>query len=67
MTDSIWFELADCIGHALAKRWLTCRPRQVARASDAETTITPKPREGQSREDATDRPTRLEAESTPSE
>jgi hypothetical protein len=25
MTDAIWFELADCIGHALAKRWLARR------------------------------------------
>jgi hypothetical protein len=25
MTETIWFELADCIGHALAKRWLTRR------------------------------------------
>jgi hypothetical protein len=25
MTDTIWFELADCIGHALAKRWLDRR------------------------------------------
>jgi hypothetical protein len=25
MTDTIWFELADCIGHALAKCWLAKR------------------------------------------
>jgi hypothetical protein len=33
MTDTIWFELADCIGHALAKRWLA--RRQGPRASPA--------------------------------
>jgi hypothetical protein len=30
MTATIWFELADCIGHALAKRWLTRRPSSRA-------------------------------------
>jgi hypothetical protein len=25
MTQTIWFELADCIGRALANRWLTRR------------------------------------------
>jgi len=25
MSDDIWFELADCIGEALAKRWLARR------------------------------------------
>ena len=25
MTDTIWFDLVDCIGHALAKRWLARR------------------------------------------
>jgi hypothetical protein len=31
MTATIWFELADCIGHALAKRWLARRPSPRAR------------------------------------
>jgi hypothetical protein len=25
MSDTIWFQLADCLGHALAKRWLARR------------------------------------------
>lgn len=27
MSDDIWFELADCIGEALAKRWLARKSR----------------------------------------
>jgi hypothetical protein len=27
MKDNIFFELADCVGEALAKRWLAQRPR----------------------------------------
>jgi hypothetical protein len=35
MTATIWFELADCIGHALAKRWLARRPSARARPETA--------------------------------
>jgi len=31
MNDNIWFELADCVGDALANRWLAKRSRSGKR------------------------------------
>jgi hypothetical protein len=67
MTDTIWFELADCIGHALAQRWLARRrgPRALP-ATEPVIAAKPVP-EGQGLEDKAAGAGRPPTDSTPSE
>jgi hypothetical protein len=67
MNDTIWLDLADCIGHALAKRWLARRrcPRALA-ATDPIDRANPVP-EGQTLEDRATGDAGPHMESTPSE
>jgi hypothetical protein len=67
MNDTIWLDLADCIGHAIAKRWLARRrgPRILA-ATDSVITTNQVP-EGQTLEDRAAGDSRLQTELTPSE
>jgi len=67
MTEMIWFELADCIGHALAKRWLA-RRRKHGPSAATEPAIAAKPMpEGQGLEDKAARDGRPHMDSSPSE
>jgi hypothetical protein len=43
MSDAIWIELAECVGHALAERWLARRLSQPADPVTTEMAETPKP------------------------
>jgi hypothetical protein len=35
MSHTIWFQLADCLGHALAKRWLARRAGPLVGPADS--------------------------------
>ncbi len=66
MTDTIWFDLADCIGQALAKRWLARRREPGPRpATEPVIAVKPVP-ERQGLEDKAAGDGRPHTDSTPS-